>query len=250
VGTLPSRDQTNADAPGKATYQGVALVAGKFTWCACSPASRKLVRPTRSPALRQQLELFDSNGHRISTLQADSSPASLTTSTCGLCVSLADRANPGASFYFLIPWQQTYHQQITFRATVTPPIGPGLRGQCAGCRGNIFTLDAVPFTSTAVVPIHPIPLTVGGARSQKNESQVFADAQTVLPEQLHRRPLTVRATLSDAPDRGTKRFRLLPPRERHRDLPILFVVGAPNEVGEGFDIRSVHWSRDARKQAR
>jgi hypothetical protein len=38
--------------------------------------------------------------------------------------------------------------------------------------------------------------------------------------------------------------------KRHRDLPILFVVGAPNDVGEGFDVRSVHWLRDARKQAR
>ena len=68
-----------------------------------------------------------------------------------LCVDLATRANPRSSFYFLIPGQYTYHRDLTFRATVTPQVGPLLPGQCVGCQGNQFTLNAVPFKQAATV---------------------------------------------------------------------------------------------------
>lgn len=88
---------------------------------------------------------------------------------------------PGVSFNFLVPWQDTLHRALSFRATVNPAVGLGQLAQCAGCRANTFDLIGVPFVSTAVVPVHPTPLTVRGVQTGMTENQVFGSAQTVLP---------------------------------------------------------------------
>src|SRR4029077_3285936 len=109
-------------------------------------------------------------------------PASLTRTP--MYVTAAERATPGVSFNFLVPWQETLHRALTFRATVNPALGLGQIAQCAGCRANTFDLVGVPFVSTATVPVHPIPLTIGGVQTSMTEQQVFGSAQTVLPEKV------------------------------------------------------------------
>lgn len=192
LGTLPSRDPHDLSAPGQATYQGVTMAAQKYTivrvFAHAFAGNSFLSRlPGRASAVRQstaRLEIFDSLGRRIDVLNPDSTPNSLNPPSCGVCVDLAERADPGTSFNFLVPWQDASHSFLTFRATVTPPVGPGQPGQCPGCGGNTFTLSRVPFLNTVTVPIHPIPLTLGGRRSAQTVSQVFGDSQTVLPNQL------------------------------------------------------------------
>ena len=104
---------------------------------------------------------------------------------CGLCVSVKDRANPSASFNFLVPWQETTASDAELpRDRQPPPAGSGCsrrRLSARPARANTFTLTGVPFVSTAAVPIHPIPLTVGGTRPRTASHQVFGSAQTVLP---------------------------------------------------------------------
>jgi hypothetical protein len=183
LGTLPSRDQRNPkSSSGQATYQGPTMAQGKITVVRvyAHVDSGTLTGATA------QLDVLDDKGNRITTLSPDSAPAALTPSNCaGVCVNGSERANPGASFNFVIPWQETYRDFISFRATVSPPTVPGKGGQCFGCRANMFTLYFVPFQPVATVQIHPIPLTVGGVQTGVPASQVFAGAQTVLPVSLN-----------------------------------------------------------------
>jgi hypothetical protein len=68
---------------------------------------------------------------------------------------------------------------------VTPQVGPILPGQCAGCRGNVFTLHDVPFKQPATLTIWPIPLDDQGIpnspRTGLSLSQIFGSVQTVFP---------------------------------------------------------------------
>jgi hypothetical protein len=178
VGTLPSRNQLNGNSPGQATYQGVTMAQGKVTVVRvyAHVASGTLSGATAT------LDLLDDKGNRLATFSPDSSPAQLTPSNCaGICVNRLERANPGSSFNFEIPWQETSRDFISFRATVTAPGGPNTGGQCFGCRGNVFTLLFVPFQPVATVQIHPIPLTIGGVQTGVPAGQVFAGAQAVFP---------------------------------------------------------------------
>lgn len=195
TGSLPSRSQLTSNTPGRATYQGVTLAAGKFT--VVRVFAHFLGSPATFSGATAQLEVLDSNGNRISTLSPDSSPASLTPPICSYCVNPAERADPSSSFNFLVPWQETYHSSLSFRATVTPPSGLpaaafGVSGQCGGCLGNTFTLDSVPFVQTPTIPIHPIPLITGGLSgpcgtslalrcTKQPPQQVLSDAETMMP---------------------------------------------------------------------
>ena len=188
LGVLPSRDQSNSNAPGQATYQGVTLAQGKFT---VVRVFAHTFGGTTVSGATAQLEVLDSNGSRIALLGPDSSPPAVTPMICSFCVRDPERANPGSSFNFLVPWQDTNQSLLTFRATVTPPTGPFLPSQCGGCRGNVFTLQSVPFVPVATIRIHPIPLTltIGGNCGTNNASgctsvtpqQVFNDAETLMP---------------------------------------------------------------------
>jgi len=190
VGTLPGRNGGSPFAPVQANYQGVTMAAGHFTVVRVFASFTQPASWSSVSGATARLEVFDSRGSRISVLNPDSAPAALVRSDCGLCVSEKERANPGASFNFLVPWDATEHSALTFRAIVTPPVGFGLLAhhQCAICKANTFTLLGVPFVSTAIVPIHPIPLTVGGVRTSQSETQVFGDAQTILPVNLQIHP--------------------------------------------------------------
>jgi virginiamycin B lyase len=200
AGTLPSRDQLHERAPGDADYSGVTMSAGKDTIVRVyanftSGQSSSLVGATAT------LEVLDSAGNRIlpppGSKQAFNpdvnqliTPGALQnpSAACPLCVDLATRANPRSSFYFRIPAQYTYHRTLSFRATVNPPVGPSLGGQCSGCQANTFTLNSVPFKQAATVEIWPIPLTVGGVPVPPDRQQwlqpTFGDAQTVMPNPL------------------------------------------------------------------
>jgi hypothetical protein len=190
VGTLPGRNGGSPFAPVQANYQGVTMAAGHFTVVRVFASFTQPASWSSVSGATARLEVFDSRGSRISVLNPDSAPAALVRSDCGLCVSEKERANPGASFNFLVPWDATEHSALSFRAIVTPPVGFGLLAhhQCATCKANTFTLLGVPFVSTAIVPIHPIPLTVGGVRTSQSETQVFGDAQTILPVNLQIHP--------------------------------------------------------------
>ena len=200
TGTLPSRRPVlslrGAVPPSTATYQGVKLAAGRWT---VVRVFATYIRPATASitGITASLDVIDSTGNVISTLTPDSGPSSLSRSDCWTCVTLAQRAVPGDSYNFLIPWQETFHRQVSFRATITPiryahsllPIT-----ECSGCHGNVFTLSDVPFARTSTVPIHPIPLTIGNARNcgqstasgctNQTPEQVFGDAQIVLPNLL------------------------------------------------------------------
>jgi hypothetical protein len=197
VGTLPSRDQTNPIAPGDADYSGVTMAAGKFTVVRVYAHLGQDGSTSSLAGATATLEVFDSAGNRILPLPGSTQPftpdanptAPLTKSAAAcLCVTLAERAQPGSSFIFLIPWQDTYHRSLTFRATVGPPSPPGNPVECGQCRGNVFTLNAVPFKQTATVTIWPIPLTIGGLPVPPDRQQwlqpTFGDAQTVMPNPL------------------------------------------------------------------
>ena len=200
-GTLPSRipvKSLGGVVPAStARYQGVRMAAGHFT---VVRVFATYTRPADLAALggvTAKLDLLDSTGNLIESLTPDSAPAALTKSDCWTCVTLAQRADPTASFNFIVPWQETYHRQMSFRATVTPVRYAGAllpTVQCSTCHGNTFTLTGVPFVQTLDVPIHPIPLTVGKARNcglstafgctDQTEDQVFVDAAQVLPDNL------------------------------------------------------------------
>ena len=190
AGTLPSRTQVDDSAPGSANYQGVTLAAGNFTVVRVYATFTQPASLANLVGATATLRVYDSNGHQIATLNPDSSPASLGRTP--MFVSAGERATPGVSFNFLVPWQETLHRFLTFRATVNPAVGLGQIAQCASCHANTFDLIGVPFVSTATVPVHPIPLTVGGVQTSMSEQQVFGTAQTVLP-------LKVRIFPYDAP---------------------------------------------------
>ncbi len=206
LGTLPERAGGSPFAPQFAQYQGVRMAAGHFTVVRVyASVLNHLTGPamlTHLSGATATLEVLDSQGNRISVLNPDSAPAALNVPDCVLCVSLNDRANPRVSYNFLVPWQETEHRQLSFRAVVNPPAGLGLRTvvQCASCRANTFTLSGVPFVQTAVVPVHPIPLTVGNVQTGFSETDVFGDTQTVLPVNVrifpYQAPLAVDQVLS------------------------------------------------------
>jgi DNA-binding beta-propeller fold protein YncE len=179
AGTLPTRSQADDSSPGSANYQGVTLAAGKFTVVRVFATFTQPGDLANLAGATATLRVYDSDGHQIASLNPDSSPASLSRTP--MYVSAAERATPGVSFNFLVPWQDTLHKALSFRATVNPAVGLGQIAQCAGCNANAFDLIGVPFVSTALVPIHPIPLTVGGVQTPMTEQQVFGSAQTVLP---------------------------------------------------------------------
>jgi hypothetical protein len=190
TGTLPERSQADVTSPGTANYQGVTLAAGNFTVVRVFATFTQPAGMANLPGATATLRVYDSDGHQIATLNPDSSPASIGRNP--MYVSAAERATPGVSFNFLVPWQYTLHKALSFRATVNPAVGLVQIAQCSGCNANTFDLIGVPFVSTAVVPIHPIPLTVGGVQTPMTEQQVFGSAQTVLP-------LKVRIFPYDAP---------------------------------------------------
>jgi DNA-binding beta-propeller fold protein YncE len=182
LGTLPTRSQADETSPGSANYQGVTLAAGKFTVVRVFATFTQPANQSSLPGATATLRVYDSDGHQIATLNPDSSPASLGRTP--MWVSAAERATPGVSFNFLVPWQDTLHKALSFRATVNPPVGlAGLAqlAQCASCKANTFDLIGVPFVPTAVVPVHPIPLTIAGVQTSHTEQEVFGSAQAVLP---------------------------------------------------------------------
>ena len=184
AGTLPNRVDPFATTPGRATYQGVTMAAGKYTIVRVFAHFTGIDVPTatRLPGATARLRIFDSQEREISPeLTPDISPAALTPPDCLACVTEAERANSRAAYTFVIPWQDTYHRTLTFRATVSPAVGLTASVQCGGCNANVFTLRGVPFATTAAVPIYPIPLTVGGVATSKSENDVFDSTQTVLP---------------------------------------------------------------------
>jgi hypothetical protein len=141
------------------------MAAGKFTVVRVYAHLGQDGSATSLAGATATLEVFDSAGNRIlpppgstQPFTQDANPtASLTKSPAGcLCVTLAERAQPGLSFIFVIPWQETYHRSLTFRATVVSSTGPGKPVQCGRCRGNGFTLNAVPFKQTVM----PNPLSI------------------------------------------------------------------------------------------
>ncbi len=245
AGTLPSRDQTNTSTPGQAAYQGVTMAAGKFTVVRVFANFTQPAGLSSLAGANARLEVFDTNGNRISTLAPDSTPAALGQPGCGACVSLSERANAGASFNFLIPWQETLHRALSFRATVSPPMGLGAPLQCAGCQANTFTLVGVPFVTTATVALHPIPLTVGGAQTPKTVEQVFGDAQTVLPVNVQIAPYA--APLAIDGDNTVQATAAVDQRasDDHVDnnvYPIgVFIDGTPS-LGGNTDIKRVLYS--------
>jgi hypothetical protein len=184
AGTLPNRVDPFGKGPGQATYEGVTMAAGKYTVVrvfahftgVSDPAATSLRGATAI------LRIFDAEEREISPpLSPDISPATLSRPDCIACVTEAERAKSGAPFTFVVPWNDTYHRLLSFRATVSPPTGLAAPVPCGGCNANVFTLRGVPFASTANVEVYPIPLTVGGVQTSKTEDQVFDSAQTVLP---------------------------------------------------------------------
>jgi DNA-binding beta-propeller fold protein YncE len=182
TGTLPERSQADVTSSGTANYHGVTLAAGKFTVVRVFATFTQPANQSSMQGANATLRIYDADGHQLATLNPDSSPASLGRTP--MWVSAAQRATPGASFNFLVPWQDTLHRALSFRATVNPAVGlAGLAqlAQCAGCKANTFDLIGVPFVPTAVVPVHPIPLTIAGVQTSHTEQEVFGSAQTVLP---------------------------------------------------------------------
>jgi sugar lactone lactonase YvrE len=184
AGTLPNRADPFGKGPGRAAYEGVTMAAGKYTVVRVFAHFTGVSYPTAA-SLRgatATLRIFDAHEREISPpLSPDISPTALRRPDCIACVTERERANPTAGFLFVVPWDLTYHRALSFRATVSPPVGFAARVQCGGCNANVFTLRGVPFASTADVNIYPIPLTVEGVRTSKTEDQVFDSAQTALP---------------------------------------------------------------------
>ena len=242
AGTLPSGTQADDSSPGSANYQGVTLAAGNFTVVRVFATFTQPASLANLVGATATLRVYDSNGHQIAVLNPDSSPASLSRTP--MFVSAAERATPGVSFNFLVPWQETLHRSLSFRATVNPAVGLGQIAQCASCNANTFDLIGVPFVSTATVPVHPIPLTVGGVQTSMSEQQVFGTAQTVLP-------LKVRIFPYDAPlpvDGMTTDDATYAVNERGADdgligsdYPIgVFIDGTPGLGGSTFSTRHLY----------
>ena len=208
-GTLPSRipvKSLGGVIPASfARYQGVRMAAGHLTVVRVYATYTRPADLTALGGVTAKLDLLDSNGNLIETLAPDSGPAVLTKSDCWTCVTLAQRADAGGSFNFEVPWQETYHRQLSLRATVTPfryagALLPTI--QCSTCHGNMFTLTGVPFVQTVNVPIHPIPLAVNtatakGVLSTMTTDQVFSSAETVLPVNLQVFPYEASLPVSD-----------------------------------------------------
>ena len=230
-GTLPSRipvTSLGGVIPASfARYQGVRMAACHVT---VVRVYATYTRPADLAALggvTAKLDVLDSNGNVIETLAPDSAPAVLTKSGCWTCVTLAQRADASGSFNFIVPWNETYHRQLSLRATVTPiryagALVPTI--QCSTCHGNTFTLTGVPFVQTVNVPIHPVPLAVNtatatGVLSSMTQAQVFGSAQTVLPVNLQVYPYEANLPVSDnSPGCAAKATCTTesPPRPRHR----------------------------------
>ena len=208
-GTLPSRipvKSLGGVIPASfARYQGVRMAAGHLTVVRVYATYTRPADLTSLARVTAKLDLLDSNGNLIETLAPDSGPAVLTKSDCWTCVTLAQRADAGGSFNFEVPWQETYHRQLSLRATVTPLRYAGAllpTIQCSTCHGNVFTLTGVPFVQTVNVPIHPIPLAVNtatakGVLSTMTTDQVFSSAETVLPVNLQVFPYEASLPVSD-----------------------------------------------------
>ena len=191
AGTLPNRVDPFGKTPGKATYEGVTMAAGKYTVVRVFAHFAGVSDPTAT-SLRGAtafLRVFDAQEREISPpLSPDISPVALSRPDCIACVTEAERANPRAPFTFVVPWSDTYHRSLSFRATVSPPTGLAAPVQCGGCNANVFTLRGVPFASTADVELYPIPLTVGGVQTTQTEDQVFDSTQTALPVSVNIHP--------------------------------------------------------------
>ena len=190
-GTLPSRRRVKSlrgvIPPSTANYQGVRMVAGDFTVVRVFATFLQPADRATLSRVTAKLEILDAQGDVIRRLTPDTSPATLRRSACWTCVTLAQRADPDASFNFLVPWQATSRHSLSFRATVSPiRVSKALVSvsQCRTCHANVFTLSGVPFVRTLAVPVHPIPLTVGGMRTGRTENEVFGGSQTVLPPRL------------------------------------------------------------------
>jgi hypothetical protein len=208
-GTLPSRIPVKSLAgvvpASVARYQGVRMVAGHYTVVRVFATFTRPADLSAVGRVTAKLDVLDSNGNLIETLAPDSGPATLSKSDCWTCVTLAQRADAGGSFNFLVPWQETYHRQLGFRATITPIRFAGAllpTTQCSTCHGNVFTLTGVPFVQTVNVPIHPIRLAVNtatatGVLTSSSETQVFGSAQTVLPVNLQVFPYEADLPVSD-----------------------------------------------------
>ena len=184
AGTLPNRIDPFGKSPGRATYEGVTMAAGKYTVVrvfahftgVSNPAATSLRGATAT------LRVFDAQEREIlAPLSPDIAPTALTRPDCIACVTEAERSRASAGFLFVIPWDATYHRSLSLRATVSPPTGLAAPVQCGGCNANVFTLRGVPFATTANVDVYPIPLTVGGVQTSRTVDQVFGSAQTALP---------------------------------------------------------------------
>ena len=139
-GTLPSPPNPGTEHAAVAGYKGVTLAAGHFTVVRVFAAITEPISMTSLRGATASLTVLDSSGNQIAVWGPDSSPAALTHPDCLFCVSLKDRADPSASFNFLIPWQETVHRELSFRVTVSPPtpqalgyVGPH---QCPSARAT------------------------------------------------------------------------------------------------------------------
>ncbi len=191
VGTLPERPDPSSKTPGRATYAGVTMAAGKYTVVRVFAHASNLSDPAASglSGATATLRIFDSHEREISPpLSPNISPATLSPPDCAACVRASERANARAAFTFFVPWDDTYHRSLSFRATVSPGVGFGAAVQCSGCHANVFTLTGVPFVTTAEVPIYPVPLTLGGVKTSATVDQVFDSAAIVLPVNLEIHP--------------------------------------------------------------
>jgi hypothetical protein len=233
AGTLPNRVDPFGKSPGRATYEGVTMAAGKYTVVrvfahvtgVSNPAATSLRGATAT------LRVFDGQEREIlAPLSPDISPTALTRPDCIACVTEAERATASSGFLFVIPWDATYHRTLSFRATVSPPTGLAAPVQCGGCNANVFTLRGVPFATTANVDIYPIPLTVGGVQTSRTVDQVFGSAQTVLPVNVniypYETPLAVDG-LNDAQAAAAVYLRALRDGRTNAQYPIgVFADGA------------------------
>jgi streptogramin lyase len=181
--TLPHRDLTNTTTPGVAAYDGVTLAFDKLTVVRVFAAFAPQADQSSISGVTATLRIYDADGNRLTTLAPVYSPATIGPDQC-LCVKASQRAVAGSSFYFVVPWQYTSQDSLTFRATVDPPVGFGLPRQCATCKANSFTLTDVPFAPVVTVPVHPYKLINGFLSTGQSVQQVFGSAQTLLPDDL------------------------------------------------------------------
>ena len=193
-GVLPSRDQAALSQPATVAYRGVDLAAQKFTvvrvFADYVPEGGGDGGDLQGVTAR--LELYDSNNQRTATLTPDFAPAAVPRAPVDnrADVTIVRRNDARASFNFLVPWQQTEHRRLSLRAIVAPAT-TGLRPlkQCAGCNGNVFTLEGVPFKAAETVRVRPVRLRYGLTANgrttykvpTKTEGEMFGSAQVLMP---------------------------------------------------------------------